>query len=810
MRYQQDCHTIELSVRELCALAHQSGSLEFGSPRQRIEAMRRGGELHRKMQAKEKNYTAEVFLRNTVSFHGIFYTVEGRADGVIEENGELTVEEIKTTRGTGFSVGARGDAYSQLRCYAHFLAQKNHLSKIHLRMRVVHSDTGEIKDHCSVATADELYAFYLSLLERIEPYAREEIARREDRIPTARSIGFPYQHPREGQTEMAQSTFRAIRKGQRLFAQAPTGIGKTMSALYPAVKALGEGLCDRIFYLTAKASTRREAFAAAGKLFAAGAILRTVTLHAKEQMCLREGGCRSGGVSRCNSKDCPYAKGYYDRSRDAIWALLSANHGFTASLITQAGKQHRVCPYELSLDLSEYCEIIICDYNYAFDPAVYLRRYFDANEGERGEYVFLVDEAHNLPDRARDMYSMRLSAQPFEAVYARVEPDADPLLEEALGGFLIAMRRLAGLCTENRQKNENGTENGYYLNRKPLMNFLETVSKTKGKLERFQKKNPGHGLTEAITELVSLLRQFLSLSECYDDRFLTYIEMLESRVTVQIFCLDPAGVLNVAMGRARAAVFFSATMAPLDYFSDILGGGKGAKMIDLPSPYDPARLCVTVASSVSTRMEDRDKSYRRIATLIAATVSAKAGNYLVYFPSYDYMEKVLEQFLDKYPQVPHVVQQRQMRAKDREEFLRYFKEDEGQLRVGFCVLGGSFSEGVDLPGSRLIGAIVVGVGIPGLSNERNILRDYYESKCESGYDYAYTFPGMNRVLQAAGRVIRREEDKGVVVLIDSRYAEEPYLHLYPKHWQGMMAASTPSALAQRLRLFWQEEEKNKK
>lgn len=806
MRYNEERCTMELSVRELCALAHQSGHLDAsGSPRRRSEAVSEGAKHRHASQAAEPNYQSAVLVRNTMIYHGISYTVEGCADGVIEKDGTLTVEEIKIARGRGFSVGMRGDAYSRLRCYAYFLAVLEHRKRVNLRMRLVHAESGEIKDFCSEITVDDLYAFYCSLLERVEPYAREEFSRREERIPTVRDVGFPYPHPREGQTELAERCFHAIRKGQRLFAQAPTGIGKTMSTLYPAVKALGEGLCDRIFYLTAKASTRREAFAAAGKLFAAGARLRTVTLHAKEQMCLREGGCRERGVSRCNPKDCPYARGYYDRVREALFALIGSHHGYTRALMCETAKQYRVCPYELSLDLSEFCEIIICDYNYVFDPAVYLRRYFDGEVGERGEYVFLVDEAHNLPDRARDMYSARMEAGPFESVYAKVDPQEDPELEGALGGFLMGLHRLSGLCTENRHKSEDGSENGYYLNRAPLEKFNALVQSTKGKLEQLQRANATHAPTEELRELLALLRRYMFLTECYDSRFLTYVELIEGRISVQIFCLDPAGVLDIAMNRARAVVLFSATLAPLDYFADVLGGGKRAQKVELPSPYDPRRFCVTVATGVSTRMEERDRSYRKIATLIAATISAKAGNYMVYFPSYDYMERVLAQFLDKYPGVSHIVQQKNMKVRERDAFLDFFKEDEGKLRVGFCVLGGSFSEGVDLPGSRLIGVVVVGVGIPGLSNERNILRDYYENKCERGYDYVYTFPGMNRVLQASGRVIRSEEDRGVLVLIDSRYAEEPYLHLYPGHWQGITAAGNTKALAHRLERFWASE-----
>jgi Rad3-related DNA helicase len=721
---------------------------------------------------------------------------------VIEKDGCVTVEEIKTVRSQRFGRDARGDAYSQLRCYAHFLAVDRHLRRISLRIRLVNADNGEYRDICSEATAEELYAFYEGLLDRVERLARQHVERGEIRLPSVSDVKFPYPHPREGQVELAERCFRAIRKGRRLFAGAPTGIGKTMSTLYPAVKALGEGLCDRIFYLTAKQSTGREAYAAAGRLFQAGARLRTVMLHAKDRMCLREGGCRTGSTSHCNPVDCPYARGYYDRMSNAVMGLLAAQNGFPRNSILAAAKEWRVCPYELSLDLSEYCEIIICDYNYVFDPAVYLRRYFDA-EGERGKYVFLVDEAHNLPDRMRDIYSMRLSVTPMEELYARVDPVADPKLEEALGALVIATRRLARLCTENRQKHEDGTESGYYLNRAPLERYHETLVTVREQLDRFIRSAPEHPLVPGLNDLCGELRQYLYLTECYDDRFLTYVELVKGSVTVQIFCLDPSGVLDMAMNRAASTILFSATLAPIDYFVDLLGGGRQAERVELPSPYDPSRLCVTVASGVSTRMEDRDKSYRKVANLIAATVSAKAGNYIIYFPSYEYMEKVLERFLARYPDVPHAVQQRHMTPGEREAFLDFFKEDEGKLRVGFCVLGGSFSEGVDLPGSRLIGTVIVGVGIPGLSNERNILRDYYENKCERGYDYAYTFPGMNRVLQAAGRVIRREEDRGVVVLIDSRYAEEPYLHLYPSHWQGMMAAESASALAHRLQQFWQ-------
>ena len=805
MLYNADNCALELSVRELCEMAHRSGSIDARYPMSKHEAMKKGGELHRKLQSKEgPSYQAEVFLRYTTLYDGIFYTVTGRADGVFEENGKVTVEEIKTARGRYFS-GMRDSAHAQLRCYAFFLAEEKKLSRVRMRMRVVNTETEQVKDAYSEMTREELREFYFSLLARIAPFGALEAERVTERIPTVQAITFPSKTRREGQAELAEAVFRAVRRGERLFAQAPTGIGKTMSTLYPAVKAIGEGICERVFYLTARASVRREAYAAAAKLFESGARLRTITLYAKEQMCLCDGGCKNGAVSRCNPVDCPYARGYYDRVDTAILELVSRANGFPRSILLEIARKHRICPYELSLDLSRFCEIIICDYNYVFDPAVYLRRYFDAEEGEHGKYVFLVDEAHNLPDRTRDMYSATLAAADFEAVYARVDPVKDSELEVALGGFLMTLKRQAALCTENRVKHEDGTESGYYLNRAPFIKFFEEVNACRREIDRVLKSEPEHALTIELAELSSRLKRFSLIAMHYDDRFLTYLELQHGVFSMKIYCLDPSGVLNTCASRAVAAVYFSATLTPLEYFASVLGGGKQAQTLSLASPYSAENLCITAVTSISTRMEDRARSYKKVATYIAAAVSGKMGNYMVYFPSYDYLEHVKAAFVAKYPHVTLIYQHPHMTVGEREAFLAAFKEDEGHLRVGFCVLGGSFSEGVDLPGSRLIGTVIVGVGIPGLSSERNILRDYYETTVERGYDYAYTYPGMNRVLQAAGRVIRREEDKGIVVLIDTRYGEEPYLHLYPPHWEGMVAAGDAASLAHRVRTFWERQ-----
>ena len=801
MRFDTDTMSLYLSVGELCRLSLPGGDLDGRFPLGNEEKSRRT-EWHQKLQKEAGiGYETEVFLSHTATLEGMTVTVAGCADGVFTQNGRTVVEEIKNRRGHG----AEGEReWARLAVYAYFLSAARNLPHILLRLRVVSRNGGGERCYDREMSREELKARFDSLLAAILPFAQFEMRRRTVWIPELREIPFPYPTLREGQVELIETAFRTFRRGGRLFAQAPTGIGKTISTLYPAVKALGAGHCDRIFYLTAKQSTRREAYAAAGRIFAAGGKLHTVMLYSKEQMCLRPGGCKAGAKSCCNPADCPFAAGYYDRSQAAVLHLLSAQNGFPRQTLIEAGKTFSICPYELSLDFSRYCEIIICDYNYAFDPAVFLRRYFQNTEGEKERFLFLVDEAHNLPDRARDMYTAVLPFRDFEAVYARIDPLAEPELEAALGGFVLYGRRLCRLCTEGHVKHEDGTESGYHLNREAPQGLQKAAMDLRRELDRFLKKGEAHPLASKIGELSAILARLGLIGDYYDEHFLTYFCLVHDELTVKLCCLDPSGVLGPCISRAYASVFFSATLTPPSYFADILGGGKGAVSLSLPSPYDPSRLCVTVLGNIETRMEARATSYRKVVSAIAAMLSARAGNYMVYFPSFAYLKEVYERFCTKYPQVSCICQEREMNTEGKNAFLSFFKEDKGVLRVGFCVLGGSFSEGVDLPGDRLIGAAIVGVGLPGLSDERNFLRDYYEHKCEEGYHYAYTYPGMNRVLQAAGRVIRREEDRGVIVLIDSRYAEEPYLHLYPPHWRNMAIAGNSAALLRRLQHFWGE------
>ena len=806
VKYDIDRCAIVLSVRELCYLATRHGDLGSRSGSM-IEKAKIGREVHSSLQkARGVKYKPEVSLTNTTRYGDIYYEVSGRADGVIEENGEVLVEEIKTVSGYEFALPPDRAHVAQLWCYAYFLCAEKELSKINTRLTYFDPENKKERNIDKTYTADELKMYYIELLSRLEPWANIEKIHAEEVLPSLKSAIFPYTNLRDGQRDLINEAFSAMKRGKRLFAQAPTGTGKTISSLYPAVKAMGSGIADKVFYLTAKSSTSREAYRAVGKLFEAGARLKTVVIGAKEQVCLCERAKNSGTRvgSFCNGDDCEFAKGYYDRVSGAIFELLSRQNGYNLQIIKEVAIKHRVCPYELSLDLSELCDVVICDYNYLFSPAVYMRRYF-AEGAEKGKYIFLIDEAHNLPTRARDMYSAEISKKEVENTIVLLDKKEDEQLYNAFEKYLLTIHSLRRLCRDNLVKEADGSESGFYMSRNSLDKFSEAVEIFSHECEKWLGKNREHPLYNQVSGVYSSVREYLLIMEYYDSRFLTYVMVFAGDVKVRLYCLDPSDVLGRCLSKGISSLLFSATLTPIDYFTDLLGGGKGVETLVLPTPFDQENLFIATVDSVSTRYDDRnDKTYKKIMAIIASAVSAKPGNYIVYFPSYSFMEEVKKIFEKKFPNVKLICQQKGMGRTEREKFLSEFKEDTGKLRIGFCVLGGSFSEGVDLPGNKLIGTIIVGVGLPGLSNENNIIKEYYDIKSECGYDYAYTFPGMNNILQAAGRVIRTDTDKGIVILIDDRYGEMKYKLLFPPQWSHMIYTGDPASLANSVKKFWEK------
>lgn len=794
MRFDSELNMVVITVRELAERASQGGSLGSGVPDS--PTAEEGRTLHKLLaDSQGEGFKAEFPISADFESGRLTYRISGRTDGFVD--GEIPiVSEFKTVTHSAFERASSRLGRAQVTIYAALYALSHSVKKVTARLVIATPDGEKIKNSDRTYTVDELIISLHTLISKIAPLAYNEADSVKKTHPELAGLKFPHPSLRDGQRELISSVASAVKGGKRLFAQAPTGIGKTVSVLYGAARAMGTSDVRRIFYLTAKASTRREAYAAAGRLAGVGAGLRTMVLTAKEQICPR----KTDGEFVCDPEHCPLAKGYYDKRAAALESLISQYKGYPAGAISAAAAKHGVCPYELSLDLSEYCDIIICDYNYAFDPAVRLRRYFSDDAYCGGKNVFLIDEAHNLPERARDIFSATLTREDIDRLRPAVQ--GDKLLCSALDALDKAICRAGELCEEN-MTDRDGVRCGYYFNLNPLPELDDAVARALERTELFyftHRTDPP--LASAASRFRGICKKWQNAADNFDERYRTYIEKIGDEVSLKLYCLDPSARLDEALTEAHSSVFFSATLTPADYFSDILGGGKDSRSISLPSPFPRENLGLIALMSVSTRFEDRDKSYKKIAGAIAATVAAKRGNYIVYFPSYKYMQSVADIFCERYPKVAVSIQRSGMTRQEREEFLSFFEDDVGKLRVGFCVLGGSFSEGVDLPGSRLIGTVIVGVGLPGLSAERNIIRDYFENRAECGYDYSYTYPGMNSILQAAGRVIRRPEDRGVVVLVDDRYAGEKYRALYPPHWEGMKFAADIPELQTELADFW--------
>ena len=634
--------------------------------------------------------------------------------------------------------------------------------------------------------------FFNSVTKRFSPFVRLIADRYNKCLPQLKRLRFPFEGgPRRSQLEFIQETYRAICRRKRLVVQAPTGTGKTIASLYPSLKAMGNGYVDKIFYFTGKATTAYAALNAVDIMRSSLPDLRSIHISSKEKCCANHNQKSS---AKCKAAKCQRARGYYDKVNEALLELLLEHRTYTKDIIDKTAYKYSVCSYELSLELSEWCELIVCDYNYLFDPSVYFRRYFTAPDAN---YVFLIDEAHNLPDRAREMYSCTLKRSDFVKIENKYPKN--PKYTRACGDILSKFDEFFALAMTEKVETEDGTY-GFYV----TAELPEDITSGFDKLVKAADKMFASDLIDdELSDVTFEVKRMLKIREIFDKRFKMYLEAHDEEVTLRLLCLDPSYMLDTLMRKGISTVMFSATLTPLEYFSDVLGS-SGCTTLDLKSPYDSGNFCLLGISNVSTRYGDRRKSAMTVANIIRATVAGKAGNYMVYFPSYSYMTEVKEIFEKKYPKIRVTTQIKSMTDTAKKDFLSSFSEGEASTLIGFCVMGGSFSEGIDLRGERLIGAIIVGVGLPTISSELNIIKEYFDNTRENGYAYAYTYPGMNKVLQAAGRVIRSESDKGVCVLVDDRFSTEEYKILMPQSWHHIKFLNNANDLLREVTNFWKK------
>lgn len=810
LMYDAKENAINITVRGLVDFLYRGDiDLRYGSEFITAEEGRR---THKSTEDDTSdNYIAEVPLSCVIEYGGIKYRLSGCADGIERGNEHTydTVEEIKTVVRPFFGGAERIPPahVAQGVIYAYMWCLQSGGESAAVRITYAPKSGGRPRKFVCLFSFSELEARTRGAVALYARLAQYYIAREKSLPSEIKSLRFPYGTIREGQKDFMAAVMRAARLKRRVLIQAPTGTGKTMASLYPAVKAIGAGLVDRIFFMTAKTPARLAAEEASAALLSKTPYLSGITITARERICPHGGFGTSGffGV-RCNPDACQFAKGHYDRAHAALFELIAktgARCHLTAAVITECAARHKVCPYELSLDASEMCDIIVCDYNYVFDPRVYMRRHFDKTEENAAlRYIFLCDEAHNLPDRAREMYSALLSLADAETLVSALPADAD-VARGAAVSLVNSLRALVPLCGDNVTLDSEGYKRGYYISPEPIQELSLAVREAHITAEAYLRRSwrSEGGDPARILAALEPIARYVSILRCYDRRHTTFVELLGDDVTCRLICLDASAHLNERFSRAAATVLFSATLEPPDYFLRVLGC-DGADTLELPSPYDPKNLCIVAADKISTRLPDREASAESIAEMIYAVARAKTGNYIVYTPSYKYLTTLLETFNYRYPDIETFSQSRRMTEVQKESFLANFSPTPTRTKVGFCVLGGIFSEGVDLPGDRLSGVVIVGVGLQQITAEGNLLRDYYEGLCERGHEFAYMFPGMNNVLQAAGRVIRSEHDIGVILLIDDRFSQPEYKALFPSHWRNLRYVGDTRALRLILRDFW--------
>ncbi len=777
---------VRVSVRNLVEFILRGGDIDNRtSGSMDKEAMLMGGRLHRKIQrSMGSDYHPEISLKTEIPRDGFRIQVEGRADGIIihEETGEteVTVDEIKgVLRDLEHITEPVKVHLAQAKCYAYIYAGQKGLENIGVQLTYCHLDTEEIKRFEEKFTIDELKEWFDNLIRQYEKWARFQIEWEKTRNASIKKVEFPFSY-RPGQRDVAAAVYRTILRRKKLFIQAPTGVGKTISTVFPAVKAVGEGLGDKIFYLTAKTITRTVAEQAFRTMKDQGLSMKVITLTAKEKICFCE-------ETLCNPESCPYAKGHFDRVNDAVYDMLISGNEMNRSAIERQAEKFRVCPFELSLDISTWVDAVICDYNYVFDPNAHLKRFF--SEGSGGNYIFLIDEAHNLVERGREMYSAALYKEDLLELKRQVK-HLDARLARRLGDVNKLFLELKRECEDYQVLNSVS-----HIALK-LMNLLT-------EMERFLEEPSGDEIRESVLNLYFQVRSFVSIHDILDENYVIYSELEDNgRFKLKLFCVNPAANLQNYLELGSGTVFFSATLLPIHYYKSLLSVEKDDYAIYAESPFPRENMLLLQARDVSTRYTMRSESmYRRYADYISRMAECKKGNYMAFFPSYRFMEEVYDQFVHKAEGIDVLLQAQNMDEREREEFLEEFDRERENSLVGFCVMGGVFSEGIDLTADRLIGAVIVGTGLPQVCNDREIVKGYFDSRGMRGFDYAYLYPGINKVLQSAGRVIRTETDRGVVLLLDDRFSRRQYRDSFPREWENCQICSA-ATLSDYMESFW--------
>ena len=769
---------LTLSVHQLVDFLLRTGDIDnriYNSA-----TMSEGTLIHAFYQSRQgKNYVSEYNLLEEFKVDDFNVTLEGRADGIIDLGSTAIIDEIKSTVAPleEYYESQKEWHLGQAKCYALMYAHEKNYDSISIRLTYIHQvDKSQLIKSFDYLTS-ELENEVGSLLEEYIEFFKILFERKVKRNESASRITFPYGKFREGQKELAKYSYGIAQNGGILFAEAPTGIGKTISTMFPCVISFANTENEKIFYLTAKNSGKEMAFNTANLLIDSGLEASVIEILAKDKVCFCPG-------KACNPDECPYAKCYYTKVREVVKNTILNSKTLSTQNILEIARHNALCPFELSLDLSLYMDIIICDYNYFFDPIVYLKRFFDS---DASNMIVLVDEAHNLVERGRDMYSASFDSFRYKQV------------KRSLKHFDYKKYKKA----QTRMSKFFAQFDDFPLGNTPIDIFDKSdLNAINNYLVACADVNKNHHsvVTDEFTEFYLDVNKFIKLLDFYDDTFQLYVNKREDDVKIELFCIDPSEHLKRTMDQVKGKIFFSATLSPAEYYMDVIGRDTSNPLLSLPSPFNKKNMKVLVAPKISVRYKNRQDTINHVADYIKEFVSHKVGNYFIYVPSYEYLEMLVPYLENENFEL--IVQEKDMTEDEKEEFLSCFVDKPKNTMLGVAVLGGAFSEGIDLVGERVIGVAIVGVGIPQICFERDLIRNYFEKKANKGYEYAYASPGINKVMQALGRVIRSETDRGVALLIDDRYLTKQYNDIFRGIYADYEVVTSKDDIKEQVENFW--------
>lgn len=770
---------IKISVRDLVSYVFMSGDLS--SKHMKMDRALLGTLVHQKLQSEmEDNYTKEYSLKEEIDYKDVSFKIEGRADGIIKADDIFIIDEIKSTfKNLDYlRENPSLEHEAQMKVYAYMFSSKNDLKEISGQLRYFNLDTEEVITISYNYNFEELKNFIYDLLDCYLKKAKLIIKHIIDRKTSSKDVEFPFDKYRKNQRNMLIAVYQTILNKSKLFVEAPTGIGKTVSTIFPAVKTLNKVDNSKIFYLTAKSSTKKVAEETMKILIDKGLKLRTVIITAKEKICMND-------VCICEPEFCPYAKDFFSKLKMAE-EILENNYMFNREFIESCARKYEICPFELSLDLGYNSDVIVCDYNYYFDPRVALKRDdFNNNSNE----ILLIDEAHNLENRTRSMYSCELSKDKFYELYKLI--DSGEYKAKSLKKILIKVNK-EFLDIKRQMKSDK-----YYIFMQEPENFAKVIREFQEKARKWL-EDDRYEANDIFETLFFESIFFLKIYELFDENFIMFSKKTRE-LSFHIMLINTSEVLRNIFKASYSAILFSATLTPLKFYKQILGGNEEDKILKLGNPFDPDNLKLMVTSNINMKYTLRSGNIEPICKYVHEFIIAKKGNYIVFFPSYEYLNQVYECYANMYSD--DILLNNESITEERQfEIINIFNTEKNI--VLFTVVGGVFSEGMDLPDDKLIGAVVIGTGIPKLTFERDLIMEFFDEKYKSGFDFAYRFMGFNKILQSVGRVIRTEEDRGSVLIIDSRILSNKYRYLYPENWKSYELVKNENELKNKLSEFW--------